>query len=480
MDAISAFLVAGVAGALLVIIAQVRQTAALRVELNDMRGRADTAENRAAAAQAAESMLREQLQRSEQSVFQLRSELNSEREQAARQISDLRERSAAIEARTVAEAQAHADKIAVLESAEQRLRDSFAQLSGEALKQNQDLFLQLAEERLQRQQAAASHGLAELVQPLRDTLQRQEQQVKALEEARQAAYGGLDAILADLRRDQQSLRTETARLTEGLRNPTIRGRWGEIQLRRLVEFAGMLERCDFDEQVSTNDGDKTQRPDMIVHLPNQRKIIVDAKVPLAAFLTAFALPEADRAKTLVEHAKAVRGHIDMMSKRNYPQLYDGAYEFTVIFLPGEVFFQAALEHDGDLLEYALQKNVLITSPSTLIAVLKSAALGWREATLADSARQVQKTARDIYDRMAVVGKHLNSLSGHLRQSVDDYNDLVGSIEGRLMPSLREMQKLGVSDKELPELGRVIEKQPRALSNPLLLSSSGSVDGSAVA
>ncbi|MBX0331541.1 DNA recombination protein RmuC [Oscillochloris sp. ZM17-4] len=380
------------------------------------------------------------------------------------------ERERAIRAETALEAanRAHAEKIGALQDAEQRMRDAFASLSGEALKASNEQFLQLAEERMQRQQQAAKSDLTSLVEPLRETLTRQEQQVKALEEARQAAYGGLDEVLRGLRQDQQSLRTQTDALTQSLRNPKVRGRWGEIQLRRLIELAGMLNHCDFEEQQSTTDADqKRQRPDLLVQLPNQRQIIVDAKVPLDRFLDALEAPEDQRSELFRQHARSIRGHVDEMAKRAYHKQFSAAHEFTVIFIPGEVFYQVALEHDHELLEYALTKNIILASPNTLIAVLKSAAMGWKETQLAADAQKIQQIGAEVYDRLNIVAGHLGKLGKNLTQSVSAYNDTVGSIESRLLASARKMHTMGVGNADLPEIASLGDTV-RAISQPELL------------
>ena len=383
-------------------------------------------------------------------------------------LTEQRERAIRAEAALEAAQTAHTEKIAALQDAEQRLRDSFANLSNEALRASSEQFLQLAEERMQRQQQTAKSDLSGLVEPLRETLSRQEQQVRALEQARQESYGGLDMLLKELRQDQQNLRAQTDALTQSLRNPRVRGRWGEIQLRRLIELAGMLDHCDFQEQFSVTDADqKRQRPDLLVRLPNQRQIIVDAKVPLERFLDALEAVEERRSELLREHAKSVRSHVDEMARRAYHKQLTNAHDFTVIFIPGEVFFQTALEHDHELLEYAFSKGVIIASPNTLMAVLKASAMGWREIQLAADARKIQQIGTEVYVRLIKVVEQLTKLGKNLNQSVDAYNSVVGSIESRVLVSARKMQAMGVSDEEIPSLDQ-LPSTVRVFSQPELL------------
>ncbi|HMQ30203.1 MAG TPA: DNA recombination protein RmuC [Chloroflexaceae bacterium] len=378
-----------------------------------------------------------------------------------------RERAIRVEATLEAERGAHASRLAALQDAEQRLRDAFAGLSGEALEKSSAQFLQLAQERLDRQQQAAAHDLTRLVEPLRETLARQEQQVRALEEARQSAYGGLNTLLAELRQDQQALRTQTDSLIQSLRNPRVRGRWGEVQLRKLVELAGMLDHCDFAEQQVTDGDARRQRPDLVVRLPNDRQIVIDAKVPLDRFLDALEAGEEQRPALFKEHAGAIRRHIDEMGRRAYHAQIAGAHTFTVIFIPGEVFFQAALEHDHELLEYAFGKAVILASPTTLIAVLKSTALGWREEALSREARLIQEEGRKVYESLGVLAEHLGKVGKGLSDAAKGYNSAIGSIEERLLPRARRLHELHMG--EAPPVGlRPAEAELRAFSRPELL------------
>lgn len=386
---------------------------------------------------------------------------------AARRIQAERERAVRAEAMLEAATAAHAEKVVALQEAEQRLRDAFASLSTEALKASTEQFLHLAEERMGRQQQAARSDLSSLVEPLRETLTRQEQQVRALEEARQTAYGNIDALLKDMRQGQSALQNETGRLVNALGRPQVRGKWGELQLERLVELAGMQAHCDFGEQVTVTTEGGQQRLDMLVRLPNQRCIVIDAKVPMGAFDDALQVDDSQRPERLKLYARQVREHIDAMARRAYHKSVVGAYEFTVIFIPGELFYHAALEYDHTLLDYALGRGIILASPNTLIALLKSAAMGWREAQLAADARKIQLLGAEIYERLNTVVGHLGKLGKSLTQSVDAYNSAVGSIESRLLASARRMHSMGIGASELSELPGLGETI-RAFSQPELL------------
>jgi DNA recombination protein RmuC len=382
-----------------------------------------------------------------------------------------RERAVRAEAALEAAQTAHADKLATLQDAQQQLRDTFASLSSAALKDNNEQFLQLAQERLGSHQQTAKNDLSALVNPLREALDRQEKQTLDIERIREQSYGSLTTLLDGLRQDQLNLRSQTDILSQSLRNPRVRGRWGEIQLRRLIELAGMLNHCDFEEQQSATDADqKRQRPDLIVQLPNGRQIIVDAKVPLDRFIDAMEAAEEQRADLFRNHAKAVRGHIDEMVRRAYHKQFDRAHEFTVIFIPGEVFYQTALEYDHELLEYGLGKNIIIASPNTLIAVLKSAALGWREVALSKEARTIQEEGRKLYESLSTLAEHLNKIGKGLSDAAKSYNSAIGSIEERMLPRARKLHELKLGAEEPTDL-RTIESDLRVFSKPELVAAS---------
>ena len=353
----------------------------------------------------------------------------------------------------------HIDKLAALEAAEQRLRDAFASLSSNALQASLGQFLTLADERLNRQQQLAQTDLSELVAPLREVLQQQQEHTRELEEARQIAYGSIRQHLTSIQEEHRLLRQETASLVKALRQPHVRGRWGEIQLRRVVELAGMSACCDFVEQESISDASGArQRPDLQVRLPNQRTIVVDAKVPLTAYLDALeAADDTTRAACIQQHSSQIRAHVNDMAKRDYQHQIDGAYDFLVLFIPGEVFYSAALEQDHELLEYAFKKQIILATPTTLIALLKAVALGWREKRLSEDARQIKETAEKIYQHLGTLAGHISDLGAGLRRSVDSYNKTIGSLERNLLSSAKRMHELEVSQTMIADIPPLEER-----------------------
>ena len=301
---------------------------------------------------------------------------------------------------------------------QQQLRDVFANLSSEALQQNNERFLQLAQERMERQDQVAKSGLQSLIDPLRNALEQQQESLKTMEQARQNAYGGVESLLKAMQEGQKGLQAETGKLVQALSKPSVRGQWGEVQLQRVVEMAGMREHCDFvQQQTSTND-EKQQRPDMIVKLPNKRNIVVDSKMPFTAYFDAMeATEEQARVAKLKEHARHVREHVKAMKKRAYHEAIDGAHDFTVLFIPGEAFYHAALEHDHNLLEDAFNQGIILVSPVGLLALLKTVATGWREERLTEDARKIQELGNEMYKRLKVVTGHLSRLGKSLNESV---------------------------------------------------------------
>jgi|HigsolmetaAR201D_1030396.scaffolds.fasta_scaffold03859_7 DNA recombination protein RmuC len=385
-----------------------------------------------------------------------------------------RERTIRAEAALEAERASHAARVEALQSAEQQLRESFAQLSNEALKASSEQFLTLAQERLERQQQAARSDLNALFEPLRQTLDLQRDQVASLERQREQAYGSLNAVITELKEGQRLLNQETSNLVKALSKPQVRGRWGEMQLRRVIEMAGMLEHCDFATQVTVASDDATYRPDVIIRLPNERQIVVDSKVPLEGFLNALNAEENQRAELFRQHARQLRNHIDAMSKRNYPAKVDGAHEFTVIFVPGETFYQTALEYDAELLDYAFGKSVILASPNTLIAILKAAALGWRETRLAAEAQRIRDEGEKIFKALRTLAEHMSKLGTALDRATDAYNEAIGNLEQRLLPPARKMNDLGIQDsKDMPTV-KLVDKRTRSFTRAELMPASGEV------
>jgi DNA recombination protein RmuC len=303
--------------------------------------------------------------------------------------------------------------------------------------------------------ALAGTKLEGSIAPLRQSLDKVEAQVQSLERSRQQAYGALDQRLVTLSQTTGSLAT-------ALRAPHVRGSWGEMQLKRIVELAGMLPYCDFVEQATAHTDDGRLRPDLVVRLPGGKQVVVDSKTPAQAYLDAAALQDdAARRAKLAEHARQVRDHIGKLSAKSYWQQFSPTPDYVVMFVPDEGFFRAAWESDRNLVETAVRARVHIASPTTLIALLQAIAYGWQQETAAEDARAVQELGRELYDRLAIVGTHFARVGSGLKTAVGAFNSAVGSIESRVLPTARKLDGYVLTDKELPELEPVAE-QPRAL------------------
>jgi len=350
-----------------------------------------------------------------------------------------------------------AERVTLVEQSQRRLTETFQALSARALEGASRQFLDLATARLDEAGTRARGDLDarraavdSLVTPLRETLGRMEERLRELETARTEAYATLVEQVRATRDASEALRTQTAQLVTALRKPQARGAWGELQLRRVAEVAGMLARCDFTEQhtVAGDEGEVTQRPDMVVHLVGGRSVIVDSKVPMAAFLEAAETgDEAVRAERLAAHARHLRAHVDQLGSKAYWRRMDSP-EFVVLFVPAEAFLAPALDHDPGLLEYAAGKGVVLATPTTLIALLRTVAYAWTQDALTTRAKEVYELGRELYSRLGTLGEHVDRLGASLGRAVKDYNAAVGSLEGRVLVSARRLAALEVVEDEL--------------------------------
>lgn len=368
------------------------------------------------------------------------------------------------------------EKLALLENIQQQWENKFKVISSEALSLTNKSFLELANATLEKFQEAAQHDLSkrqeaisDLVKPVTESLQTVDQKIIELEKSRMSAYSVLKHQVNELLSSQNQLKTETANLVNALKTPSVRGRWGEMQLRRVVEMAGMVSYCDFEEQVFSSEDNVKLRPDLIINLPGGKKIIVDAKAPLSAYLEALdAKDDAVRQEKLKEHARQVRAHIRALAKRSYYEQFQPAPEFVVLFLPGETFFSAALEQDPSLIEAGVEDRIILSTPTTLIALLRAVAYGWRHEQLAQNAQEISDLGREMYKRLSDMADHFVKLGRNLGGAVQSYNQAMGSLEHRVLVSARKFKELGsVSHAaEIADLDH-LDHTPRELQAPEL-------------
>jgi DNA recombination protein RmuC len=349
--------------------------------------------------------------------------------------------------------------------AEARLRATFNSLAAESLRANNESFLNLARETLGREQVVAQSALkereaaiAQIVDPLRAAIEKTEAQVQSLEKERRDAFSSLRAQIEGLTTGQVQLARETRNLITALRRPEVRGRWGELTLRRVVELAGMAEHCDFTEQLQIFGEEGALRPDMVVHMPDARDLVVDVKTPLDAYLEALeAGTEETRSVALKRHAQQVEARIRQLGSKNYWAQFENSPEFVILFIPGDQFLSAALAERPDLIDNALKQSVIIATPSTFIALLKTVAFGWRQSAVAQNAAVIHELGRELYRRLGSFGNHLATLGQRLGRAVESYNSAVGSLERQVLPQARRFPELGVTpDAPLPALEPVAE------------------------
>ncbi len=373
------------------------------------------------------------------------------------------------------------EKLALLNDAQTQLADAFKALSADALRQNSQSFVELAQGSLAQFQERAQvdlhqrqRAIDDLVQPLATSLDKVDSKLQELETSRISAYASLSEQLKSVASTQVQLHRETTNLTKALRAPMVRGRWGEIQLKRVVEIAGMVEHCDFVQQASVDTDKGRLRPDMVIKLPNGKNIVVDSKAPLQAYLEALEIEdEAGKRDRLATHARHIRHHLTQLGAKSYWSQFQPTPEFVVLFLPGETFFSAALEQDPGLIEFGVDRSVILATPTTLIALLKAVAYGWRQERVAENTQQVRELGQELYDRTQTFVNHFVKLRRNLNSTVDSFNKAVGSLESRVLVTARKFEALGTVTGGEIETIENIDLTPRQLQSAAEPSDSAS-------
>lgn len=389
---------------------------------------------------------------------------------AHQRLSALREENTRLTVELEAERRAHQERQQALEAARRQIADSFSAMASEALRHNSSEFLKLAQENLKQFHVHAQGELAQrekavegLVKPIRDALEKSEQQIQLMEKERREAYGSLSKHLESMSETQRLLQSETRNLVQALRRPEVRGQWGELTLRRLAELSGMVEHCDFFEQQSVRSEEgNLLRPDMVVRLPGGREIVVDAKTSLDAYLSAVeATDDVTRKQHLTHHARKMRERVRELASKSYWQQFRNAPDFVVLFIPGDQFLSAALDHDHKLLEDALAEKVILATPTSFVSLLRAVAYGWRQEQLAENAEHIRQVGEELYQRLATFGDHLAKLGKSLESSVGHYNKALGSYDSRILPSARKFTELGIHPKKEIPAAEQIETRLRS-------------------
>ncbi len=415
-------------------------------------------------------------------IPELELELNSKEKHTAElqnKIVDLSSQISKLDILLKEEKKATEDKLNLLNKAEQAFTDTFKVLSSEALKGNNQQFMQIAKNALESFHINAKGDLDlrqksinDLVKPLKDSLEKVDSKLQELEITRTKAYSNLDHQLKALATTQAHLDIQTSNLVKALSTPTVRGRWGEIQLKRVVEICGMVEKCDFVVQESIHTESGRLRPDMVIKLPNNKEIVVDSKVPLKAYLEAIeASDDSVKQERLKEHAKQVRTHLSQLGNKAYWNQFKHTPEFVVLFLPGESFFSSALEQDPNLIEFGVNQNVILATPTTLISLLRAVAIGWRENTIAANTQQIRDLGQELYKRMSLFVTYFSEIKRHLDNTIEAHNKAVGSLEGRVLVSVRRFKELGASTGDEIGLLNSIDKSARVIHAPDFIATS---------